>query len=202
MSEHKEAPIEDADLSAARDAAAARLAGAGLSLDEAALWVEPSGDLEDSIMAAIADEPIARVVPLRRRPLRWLVPAAAVAAAAVAFAVVARPAPADWTVALGPAESFPAASATVSGWNEPSGTRVQVDIDGLDAAPDGFVYELWFSNGDVHISAGTFHSTGSDVTLWAGVDRRQFPRVWITLEAIDEDESPGTNVLDSDLAQT
>ena len=72
-----------------------------------------------------------------------------------------------------------------------------VAIEGLNPAPDGFVYEFWLSDGPVHISAGTFHSDG-EIELWSGVSRADFPRLWITLEPLDEDESPsGNTVLDT-----
>ena len=87
--------------------------------------------------------------------------------------------------------------AVVEGWNEPGGTRVSLDIEGLPMAPEGSIYEFWFTRDDIHISAGTFVSP-IDVQLWAGVTRREFPRLWITLEPIDNDESPsGINVMDT-----
>ena len=51
------------------------------------------------------------------------------------------------------------------------------------------VYELWLSQRPIHISAGTF-TANVDVVLWSGVARREYPRLWTTLETIDEDESP------------
>jgi hypothetical protein len=94
-------------------------------------------------------------------------------------------------------EEAPLATAVVEGWNEPGGTRVSLDIEGLPMAPEGSIYEFWFTRDDIHISAGTFVSP-IDVQLWAGVTRREFPRLWITLEPIDNDESPsGINVMDT-----
>ena len=91
----------------------------------------------------------------------------------------------------------PNAVATIDGWNEASGTRVRLNIDGLPAAPQGYFYELWFSEGPLHISAGSFRETDG-VEMWAGVTRAEFPRLWITLEPIDEDEAPsGDTVLDT-----
>jgi hypothetical protein len=90
------------------------------------------------------------------------------------------------------------ASGTVAGWNTESGTRMVLDIEGLDPAPPGFVYELWLSAGPRHISAGTFVEAGNDLELWAGVSRRDYPRVWVTLEPLDDNESlSGETVLDT-----
>jgi hypothetical protein len=57
---------------------------------------------------------------------------------------------------------------------------------------------MWLSAGARHISAGTFVEADHDLELWAGVSRRQYPRVWITLEPLDDDESlSGQTVLDT-----
>jgi len=58
-------------------------------------------------------------------------------------------------------------------------------------------WELWLTSEAVHVSAGTFTAAG-DVELWVGVARRDYPRLWVTLEPVDEDESlSGLNVLDT-----
>jgi hypothetical protein len=72
-----------------------------------------------------------------------------------------------------------------------------LSVDGLEGAPDGYVYEFWLSEGPLHISAGTFTASG-DIELWSGVSRADFPRLWVTLEPLDEDESPSSHtVLDT-----
>ena len=91
----------------------------------------------------------------------------------------------------------PAATSTVAGWNENTGTRLLVTIEGLDPAPEGYLYEFWLSDGPLHISAGSFTDSG-EIDLWTGVRRGDFPRLWVTLEPIDEDESPSSlTVLDT-----
>ena len=191
--------IDDAAVARARNKVAGLMSDTGVSLDDAALWAEPSLDLEGSIMAAISDEPqrLVTVTQLKRPgAVRWLAPLSAAAAAAIAFVVFTGSPSPDWTVALAATDAARGVTASVSGWTEDAGTRVELDIQGLDPAPEGFVYELWFSKDDVHISAGTFHTPG-DMTLWAGVARGDFPRVWITLEPIDNDRSPATTILDT-----
>lgn len=190
----------DTELEPARSEVADLVAQGGLHLDDDALWVVPDADLETSIMAAIADDTGYTASRSRSpaRRLRWLGPlVAAAAAAAIVFIASTGQAEPDWTVALGGTDAAPDASALVSGWNEESGTRVELDITGLAPAPDGFIYELWFSADEVHVSAGTFHGDGTDAILWAGVARGDFPRVWITLEPLDDDPGPGLNILDT-----
>jgi hypothetical protein len=112
------------------------------------------------------------------------------------FIAIGSPSP-DWVVSMPGTDLAAQASSTVSGWNTDSGTRMLLSIEGLDPAPDGYVYELWLSKGPVHVSAGTFTAAG-DVELWAGVTRADFPRLWVTLEPLDEDESPSrSTVLDT-----
>lgn len=182
-----------ADLRAAHD-----------SLADAALWEEPSPELADQVEALIANAAHgSRPVDLTERRA-WTRIAVAVAAVAAALAVVSaatifatRDADPDWDVTLPATDLAPNAIASVKGWNEPSGTRMVLAIDGLEPAPDGYLYEFWLSDGPIHVSAGTFHSPG-EIELWSGVTRGDFPRLWITLEPIDEDESPsGQTVLDT-----
>jgi hypothetical protein len=65
-----------------------------------------------------------------------------------------------------------------------------LDITGIGDAPTGFYYEIWMTAKDGrHISAGTFNGSGR-VTAFAGVRRADYPRIWITLEAADDDLGP------------
>ena len=103
----------------------------------------------------------------------------------------------DWEITLPGTSNAPLAMGTVQGWNESNGTRLLFQIEGLDEAPAGSIYEVWFSTQTIHISAGSFTSSGK-IDMWTGISRRDYPRVWITLELIDEDESPsGHTVMDS-----
>ena len=176
-----------ADLDAGREA-----------LVDSVIWEEPSPELENQVVALISGNRTVAGVS-RGRSARWLGPVAAVAAVIVAvalFAVVRSPSP-DWVVAMPGTGLAPQASSTVSGWNTDAGTRMLLSVDGLEDAPEGYVYEFWLSRGPVHISAGTFTAPG-DIELWSGVTRADFPRLWVTLELLDEDESPsGHTVLDT-----
>jgi hypothetical protein len=169
------------------------------TLGDPLLWEEPSPELGDQIEVLIGSATRSEDETAPARPHWWWAIAAAVAAIVVAVGsliVAGGPAP-DWEIALPATGLAPNAAATVSGWNEEAGTRMLLDVDGLDPAPQGYMYEFWLSDGPVHISAGTFRSGGA-VELWAGVHRADFPRLWVTLEPIDDDESPAAaTVLDT-----
>lgn len=170
------------------------------SLSDPGLWEEPSPELALQVEDLVRNAARGSAPTGGRVPRRWLsVAAIAVVIAAIgAFALVVTRAEApDWDVALPATDLAPNAVATVAGWNEVSGTRMLLTVAGLDPAPDGFIYEFWLSDGPLHISAGTFRS-GGEIELWSGVSRGDFPRLWITLEPIDEDESPSPHtVLDT-----
>ncbi|MGA9597752.1 MAG: anti-sigma factor [Acidimicrobiia bacterium] len=165
------------------------------ALGTSMLWEEPSPELGDQIEALIAssgESPKPRVTPMRR----WWVGVVSVAAVIVIVSLVGsalamRHRAPDWEVALPATDLAPNAVATVSGWNEDAGTRMMLAVSGLDPAPRGYIYEFWLSQGSTHVSAGTFHS-GGHVELWAGVRRGDFPRMWVTLEPLDEDAGPST----------
>jgi len=163
-------------------------AGRELLADQA-LWEEPPADLGDRIVESLA--PRRSKPPATRNTSRWVRVSAIAAAFMVAIGSFAlfRQAQPDWEVPLPGTELAPIAMGTVRGWNTDSGTRMVLEVDGLEAAPDGFFYEFWLSEGPVHISAGTF-SAAERVELWTAVKRADFPRLWVTLEPIDDDESP------------
>lgn len=168
------------------------------ALADPLLWEEPSAALGTQIAALIATNAGRTGAGRAGRLVRPLVAAVAILVVAIgSFTLLRTPSP-DWTAVINGTHLAASASGTVEGWNEDGGTRMLLRVAGLDPAPDGFVYEFWLSEGPVHISAGTFRSAG-EVELWSGVRRSDFPRLWITLEPIDEDESPSeTTVLDTD----
>lgn len=171
-----------------------------LNLSEPMIWEEPPPELENQVVALISgNQTPASGAP--RRQQRWIRPvaAAAVFIAAVGLVAVLRAPSPDWTVAMPGTDLAPGASSTVVGWNTDTGTRMLLTVDGLERAPEGYVYEFWLSGGPLHISAGTFTASG-EIELWSGVSRGDFPRLWVTLEPLDEDESPsGHTVLDTEV---
>ena len=178
------------------------LDGARRLLADSPLWEDPGPLLEEQVVGLISTPtPVSEVMEARRWSRRTPVLAAA-SIAAVLVAVVtiwalSRAPGADWKVPIAGTAEAPTAAGVVEGWNEPAGTRVVLTVEGLAPAPAGSVYEFWFSRDSLHVSAGTFTGPG-EVELWVGVSRGAFPRLWVTLESIDEDESPSAlTVLDT-----
>ncbi len=197
MTDHREprsgeGPVPSgAEIDDARRRVESALDRHGLSLEDPGLWMSPDVALPDG--TAPGAEPAAEP---SSRPAwwRWLAVAAVlVAVVGVSSLMLLRESP-DWSVELGPTDDFPMAAATIDGWNEETGTRLLLTITGVDPAPDGYFYEMWMSEGPVHISAGTFVDVAG-VELRAAVARRDYPRLWVTLEPIDEDESPNPIVV-------
>lgn len=176
------------------DEVAARLA-------DPAVWEEPDPGLLARVAEALGEHTGRPATARRRLPRRrWAVAAATAAAvvvAVVATAQVGRGEAPDWRVALVPTAAAPGAVATVAGWVEDSGTRMELEVEGLPPASGGGHYALWLTAPDGrHVSAGTFTASGTLVT-WAGASRAEFPRLWVTLEPDDGDETlSGTSVLD------
>lgn len=169
---------------------------AGALLDDPALWEEPSPELREQVAALVSADRREETKPWLRRPLAAIAVAAA-AFAVLGFGILAQLPRPDWTADMPGTTEAPMAMSTVSGWNTETGTRMLIEITGLEPAPDGYLYEMWLSEGPIHISAGTFTGSG-EVVLWSGVRRADFPRLWVTLEPIDEDESPSrVTVLDT-----
>ena len=166
-------------------------------LREQVLWEEPGPDLVDRVVAAVAVEARPQRLAARRpRRLAW-------AAVAVAIAVVAvggwmRAGAPDWEVDLAATDRAPFAVAHVLGWNTEYGTKMRLEVEGLDPLGDDAYYEVWLTAPDGrHVSAGTFRGSG-EIVLWAGVRRAEFPRIWVTWEPTDDDPAPsGWTVLDT-----
>ncbi len=165
------------------------------------LWEEPEADLGMRVVAAVAGEAEAARVRRRTRgtPV-WVAAVAAVAVVAAGAVGLTRYRAPDWEVALVPTGAAPVAVAEVAGWNTDRGTRMELEVRGLETlGPDAY-YEVWLTSSDGrHVSAGTFRGSG-EVTLWVGVRRADYPRIWVTLEPADGDPAPsGRTVLDTRL---
>ncbi len=178
---------------------------------DTAVWEEPSPGLGDTIATLIAgaaevagtvDQPgggtSASTGGPRTQRWIWSVAALLIGLVAVAGVVMAVRSPdPDWEIVMPGTTDAPGATAVVAGWNTSNGTRMILTIDGLAPAPEGSFYEMWLSRDDIHVSAGTF-TDGGTVELLSGVPRSDYPRLWVTLEPVDADESPSrTTVLDT-----
>lgn len=157
-------------------------------LTSPAVWEEPAPELEDQVVGLITG---LRRVPTTRRWFRY---ATGIAASVLVIAVgisffLNRP---DWRIDM--TAGSPGVVADIAGWNTREGTRLALHAKGLGSAPEGFVYELWFSAGADHVSAGTFKDP-SNVRLVVGVARLDYPHVWVTLEPLDGDPAPSSAVV-------
>jgi anti-sigma-K factor RskA len=156
-------------------------------LTEPSIWEEPS----DHLAARIFERVENATRGSRYSRLRWLWAGAAAVLVVLAGALfVANERSPDWSIPLVAIAADPGTSAIVNGWNTSSGTRMELDITGITPAPDGHYYEIWMTAPDGrHVSAGTFQGEGS-VSAWAAVKRSEFPRIWITLEKMDDNLGP------------
>jgi hypothetical protein len=172
-----------------------QLRGLRESLDDPLLWVEPPGDLEEKAIGAVEGSRSHHGPETSKRWLRYGVAAGVlVLAASALWSGLFAPGP-DWEITVRAASMTVAEPATVAGWNDDLGTRVSFAAKGLEPAPAGFAYELWFSQGEEHVSAGTFLAADQPVALAVGVSRRDYPRVWVTLEPLDDDPGPSSVVV-------
>lgn len=182
------------------------LAALAALLSRAEPWDEPPRDLEDAVVAAIADEAAtarrltgpsraetrARAVWSRSRMLGA---AAAIAVVVAGLVLMTRGSTDGVTFALEGTDAEPGATASVVVSATPAGLKILLDCDGLPGAPDGYMYEAWVGDGTIGVSAGTFHLRGGDgpIELWAGVTGNEFHRLWITLEPIDDDAASSSD---------
>jgi len=134
----------------------------------------------------------------RRRPGRWL---GAVAAAALALAIGAGllltregdEQPGDQLAITG-TDLAPDASATAVVDDTGAGVAIRLDLRGLEPAPEGQYYQGWLRNAEGElVSIGTFHMRDGDatITLWAGVEVKDYPTLTVTLQT--EDEGTGSS---------
>lgn len=179
-------------------------------LSSSSMWAQPPAGLEDAVVAAITGaEPIEGSGDtadgsasnadrrLGRRSLLVMVgsvAAAVVLVVGVLATVNTSPRP-DWEAVMVGSDVTPLAVGTVAGWNTEMGTRVLLEAPDLGVAPNGFVYQLWFTSGSTNISAGTF-SDATRVELTVGVSRKDYPAVWISLQPVaDGPTIPGPALL-------
>lgn len=164
------------------------------TLADEAVWIEASLDLEDQIVNLISPP---GVVKTARRSWRWIVAAAlvvVVVVAASALVLQSRTPQPDWqTVLVG--EGLAAGSTvTVEAFEHSRGTELVLTPTDLPVAPEGTYYELWFANDTSILSAGTF-ATGFPVTLYIAALREDYPRMGVTIEAVDDDPSSSRDVV-------
>ncbi len=181
------------------------------------LWDAPDPADEDAIVAAILGEAAAEsktetaadpvpdnVIPISRHR-RWMAPALSAAAAVIVVllglgivnAIADRPDDGEVELALDGTDLAPDATATARIVDLPAGSRIRLDVEGLEPAAPGTYYEVWLrQDAEIGVSAGTFHLRGDgDIELWAGVSLDDYPLVTITVQEEAEPVSSGRVVL-------
>jgi anti-sigma factor RsiW len=165
------------------------------TLSSHSLWEEPSSDLSERILQTVRGQdershPAKRPQPEHQRTALFAGVAVTLLIALAGTFFATRSLSADWEMTLASSEELPEATALIRGWSTSMGTRMVLDINGIEDAPSGSYYEIWMTAPDGrHISAGTFSGSGR-VTAFAGVRRADYPRIWITLETADDDLGP------------
>ena len=165
-------------------------------LADPAVWAEPPLDLQERVVAAIAEE-----AGTRRRLRRIRYSVEAVAAAVVLAAVVTvglqvnRDEPVQFAASLAGTRLAPDAAGDVMLTKTDSGWKVELHATGLPRRADGEFYEAWLK-GDAGalVPIGTFNE-GTDVTLWSGVGPSTFPTLTVTKEIADGNQASSGQVV-------
>jgi hypothetical protein len=106
--------------------------------------------------------------------------------------------PSGVELALAGTELAPEATGTATIADTPLGTRIVLNVAALPPAEPGTYYEAWLRvDGQIGVSAGTFHLRGGDgeIELWAGVPIDDYPLFTITVQDEAQAESSGVVVL-------
>ena len=160
------------------------------TLREPSLWHEPAPELAERI-ASIGKA--TATGPRRQISSRLILPVTAGLSALLVAGFLLVSTPADWEFDLKGVGEGATATAVVAGWNEAEGTRLRIEVEGIEPPPPGHYYEIWLTSLDgLHVSAGTFRGDGV-INANVGVRRADFPRLWITLESFDGDSGPSSD---------
>ncbi len=169
------------------------------TLDDPAVWIEPSPDLQEQVVAAIGEARGAGTTSGPRRRVRYVVAglaAAAVLAVGVGVGVqLSHDDAIQYAATLSGTELAPDATGEVTLTKTTSGWKIELHATGLPRRADGQFYEAWLkdANGQL-VPIGTFNE-GLDVVLWAGVPPSAFPTLTITREVADGDQASSGRVV-------
>lgn len=184
--------MTDDDLTPAERAEIERVHGV---LADPAVWVEPPLDLQERVVAAIAEE--ARAGRRLRRIRHSLVAAAAalVLAAGVTVVQVTHDQPVQFAASLTGTRLAPDAAGNVTLTKTDSGWKIELHATGLPRRADGELYQAWLkSDAGLLVPIGTFNE-GTDVTLWSGVGPSTFPTLTVTKEVADGNQASSSQVV-------
>ena len=189
-------------------------------LGDPTTWDEPSPDLGDLVVGAIASAPpsqqarsaaapttppLTNVPPpvqgvQRVRRLRWLGPALLGAAAATLVAVTVAVTrdddtspelSVDATIELTGTDLGPGLTGTAEFDARQSGLWIRLDLPGLTRRDGDDFYEAWLRSEDgTGLIPIGTFHDGDDVILWAGVALADFPIITVTQESVAAPTSP------------
>jgi hypothetical protein len=163
------------------------------TLADPAVWAEPGPELQERVVAAIAEAGGTGTSRGVGRRLRYaLVGAAAAVLLAIGVAVGVQLAQDDqlqYAATMRGTELAPDADGEVTLTKTTSGWRIELHATGLPRRADGEFYEAWMKDASGQlVPIGTFNE-GTDVVLWAGVPPTAFPTVTVTQEVADGDQA-------------
>jgi Anti-sigma-K factor rskA len=166
-------------------------------LDAPATWEEPDADLEERVVAAIAEEAGRVSTPPKstvRRPL-WsrlgirrpavALGGLATAAAAIAVALVIAlgsggSQPLRFAMLVNGTTLAPGAHGSATLTKTESGWRIELKATGLPHLANGRYYQAWLKNSaGILVPVGTFNDA-QNVTLWSGAPVTQFRAFTVT----------------------
>ena len=187
--------MSDDDLTPAERAEIERVDGV---LADRAVWAEPPLDLQERVVAAIAEEAGAGRRLRRIRYSLMAVAAAVVLAVGVTVGLQAtrdEPHPVQFAASLTGSRLAPDAAANVTLTKTDSGWKVELRATGLPRRTGGEFYEAWLkSDAGLLVPIGTFNE-GTEVTLWSGVRPSTFPTLTVTKEVADGNQASSGQVV-------
>ena len=185
--------MSDDDLTPAERAEIERVHGV---LADPAVWAEPPLDLQERVVAAIAEE---AGVGRRRRRIRYSLMAAAAAVVLAVGVTVGLQATRDeqvqFAAPLTGTRLAPDAAANATMTKTDSGWKIELHATGLPRRTGGEFYEAWLkSDAGLLVPIGTFNE-GTDVRLWSGVGPNAFPTLTVTKEIADGNQASSGQVV-------
>jgi hypothetical protein len=185
--------MSDDDLTPAERAEIERVRGV---LGDAAMWAEPPLDLQERVVAAIAEEAGAARRLRRIRYSLIAVAAAVVLLAGVTIGLqVTRDEQVQYAASLTGTRLASDAAANVTLIKTDSGWKIELHATGLSRRTGGEFYEAWLrSDAGLLVPVGTFNE-GTDVTLWSGVGPSTFPTLTVTMEVADGNQASSGHVV-------
>jgi|SoiMethySBSTD1v2_1073268.scaffolds.fasta_scaffold230749_3 anti-sigma-K factor RskA len=169
------------------------------TLADPAVWAVPGPELQERVVAAIAEADSADVTRGPRRGVRYaVVGLAAAVLLAVGVAVGVQLNQDDrlqYAASLRGTDLAPEAIGEVTMTKTTSGWKIELQATGLPRRADGEFYEAWLKDDSGQlVPIGTFND-GHDVVLWAGVPPTAFPTLTVTREVADGNQASSGQVV-------